>query len=252
MPELPQRSFHAEIENICSQIVKLAAYATEAVSRATQALLDGDLTEAQSIIDGDDALDDTALAIEERCQQLLALQQPMAGDLRQILSALWITAELERNGDLACNICKGTRRLFGVGLSPRMRGLIAEMGEESVRLTRLGVDAFADADSGLAAALDDIDDRLDNLHRSFVQAIIEDGIGSKLDMQPAVQLALIARYYERIGDHAVNIGDRVRYMVEGWAPEQAGAARERERRRLSAMSTDLSGLSDNGDDHYDD
>ena len=251
MTELPQRSFHAELDSICSHIVKLAAYTTEAISRATQALLDGNLTQAQDVIDGDDVLDDTALAIEERCRRLLALQQPMAGDLRQILSTLWITAELERSGDLACNICKGTRRLFGVDLAPRLRGLIAEMSEESVRLTRLGVDAFADSDSGLAAALDDIDDRLDNLHRSFVQAVIEAGIDGRLNTQPAVQLALIARYYERIGDHAVNIGDRVRYMVDGWSREHAGAARERERRRLSMMALDLDGISGNGDDHHD-
>ena len=249
MNEQTQRTFHAEIDSIRGQIVKFAAYVGEAVSRATQALLDGDLAEAQSIIDGDDALDDAALTIEERCQRLLALHQPMAGDLRQILSALWITAELERDGDLACNICKGTRRLFGSDLTPRLRGLIADMGEEAVRLTRLGVDAYADADSGLAAALDDIDDRLDSLHNAFVQTIIEAGIGSNLETQVAVQLALIGRYYERIGDHAVNIGERVRYMADGWMPEHTGVARERERRRLRALSAaDLDGLSDNGAD----
>lgn len=249
MNEQTQRTFHAEIDSIRGQIVKFAAYVGEAVSRATQALLDGDLAEAQSIIDGDDALDDAALTIEERCQRLLALHQPMAGDLRQILSALWITAELERDGDLACNICKGTRRLFGTDLTPRLRGLIADMGEEAVRLTRLGVDAYADADSGLAAALDDIDDRLDSLHSAFVQTIIEAGIGSNLETPVAVQLALIGRYYERIGDHAVNIGERVRYMADGWMPEHTGVARERERRRLRALSADdLDGLSDNGAD----
>lgn len=249
MSEQTQRTFHAEIDSIRGQIVKFAAYVGEAVSRATQALLDGDLAEAQSIIDGDDALDDAALTIEERCQRLLALHQPMAGDLRQILSALWITAELERDGDLACNICKGTRRLFGADLTPRLRGLIADMGEEAVRLTRLGVDAYADADSGLAAALDDIDDRLDSLHRAFVQSIIEAGIGSNLETPVAVQLALIGRYYERIGDHAVNIGERVRYMADGWMPEHTGVARERERRRLRALSADdLDGLSGNGAD----
>ena len=233
MTEQTRKSFHGEIDTIREQIVKLAAHATEAISRATQALLDGNLTEAQQVIDGDDILDDAALTIEETCQRLLALQQPMARDLREILSALWITAELERTGDLASNVCKGTRRLFGTKLAPQLRGLIAEMSEEAVRLTRLGVDAYADADAGLAAALDDIDDRLDNLHRSYVQAIIEAGISVSLDTQPAVQLALIGRYYERIGDHAVNIGDRVRYMVDGWVPEHTGAARERERRRLS-------------------
>ena len=247
MAEPTRKTYHAELDGIRAEIVKLAAYSTEAVSRATQALLDGNLAEAQRVIDGDDVLDDVSLSIEEDCQRLLALQQPMAGDLRHLLSALWITAELERNGDLACNICKGTRRLFGVQLAPRLRGLVAEMSEEAVRLTRLGVDAYADADAGLAAALDDIDDRLDGLHRTYVRAIIEAGIAGHLDTQPAVQLALIGRYYERIGDHAVNIGDRVRYMVDGWVPEHTGAARLRERRRLSRLSAELDGLSDNGE-----
>ena len=242
------RRLHAEIDVISDQIVKLAAYAIEAVSRATRALLDSNLTEAQLVIDGDDALDDVALTIEEDCQILLALHQPMASDLRQILSSLWITAELERTGDLACNICKGTRRIFGTRLTPKLRGLIAEMSEEAVRLTRLSIDAFADSDSGLAAALDDIDDRLDGIHRSFVRAILEAGIGPELEIQPAVQLALIGRYYERIGDHAVNVGHRVRYMVDGWAPEHEGASRERERRRLSAMTADLDSISGNGDE----
>ncbi len=244
----PTRKLHTEIDAIRGQIVTLAAHSTEAISRATQALLDGNLTEAQSVIDRDDAIDDASLTIEEDCQRILALQQPMAGDLRQILSAMWINAELERAADLACNICKGTRRLFGIELAPRLRGLIAEMSEEAVRLTRLGVDSYADSDSGLAAALNDIDDRLDGLHGAYVRAIIEAGIGVRLDTQPAVQLALIGRYYERIGDHAVNIGERVRYMVDGWSPEHAGAARERERRRLGAVKADLDNLSENGDD----
>ena len=242
-----QRTFHVEIDHISDLVVKLASHATEAVLRATQALLDGDLNEAQKVIDGDDALDSITVTIEEKCQRLLILQQPMAIDLRTILSALWITSELERTGDLATNICKGTRRIFGAQLTPKLRGLITEMSEEAVRLTRLGVDSFAEKDSGLAAALHDIDDRLDGLHRSFVKEIIEAGVDSTLKTQAAVQLALIARYYERIGDHAVNIGERVFYMVGGWAPENMGAARERERRRLESMSYDLDNLSDNRD-----
>ncbi len=237
------RPFHVELDAIGSDIVTLAAYSTEAVSRATQALLDGSLTEAQQVIDQDDAIDAAAIAIEEECQRLLALQQPMAGDLRKILSSLWITTELERVGDLASNICKGTRRLFGMQLIPRLRGQIAEMSEEAVRLTRLSVDAFIESDSGLAAALDDIDDRLDATHRAYVQSIFEAGIEVKLETQPAVQLALIGRYYERIGDHAVNIGERVRYMVDGWTPEHAGAARERERKRLDVTRTEVQSLS---------
>ena len=233
-----RKSFHAELDEVRASIVQLAAVATEAIPRATQALLDGDLVDAQALIDGDDAIDSMSVAVEENCYRLLALQQPMAGDLRQVVSAMWIAAEFERTADLAANICKGTRRMFGASFDPRVRGLISEMSEEATRLTRLAIDAYMDADAGLAAALDDIDDRLDSLHATFIQAIFEARGGGGLELQPAVQLALIGRYYERIGDHAVNIGERVRYMVDGWLPEHTGAAREAERERRRQLDAD--------------
>jgi phosphate transport system protein len=86
------------------------------------------------------------------------------------------------------------------------------------------MDAYADGDANLAAALDDVDDLLDQLHHDYIQAILEHHADVH-DVQAAVQLALIGRYYERIGDHAVNIGERVRYMITGWMPEHTGAAR---------------------------
>ena len=92
------------------------------------------------------------------------------------------------------------------------------MADESVRLFRLAMDAYADGDADLAGALDDMDDRLDQLHRDYIQAILE-LYADVRDVQAAVQLALVGRYYERIGDHAVNIGERVQYMVTGWLPE---------------------------------
>ncbi|RMH79246.1 MAG: phosphate transport system regulatory protein PhoU [Actinomyces sp.] len=227
-----RRSFHAQLDEVRARIVQLAAATAEAVPRATEALLEGDLEAAQYLIDGDDRIDALALEVEEKCYRILALQQPMASDLRSVLAAMWITSELERSADLAANICKACRRIFGVALEPRLRGLISEMSEEATRLLRLAVDAYVDGDAGLAAALDDIDDRLDSLHTTYIQAIFESQAGGGIELQPAVQLALIGRFYERIGDHAVNIGERIRYMVDGWLPEHTGAAREHERERL--------------------
>ena len=253
MTEQTRKSFHAEIDEINNLIVQLAAQAGDAVARATEALLRYDLIEAQQIIDDDEHIDVAAIEVEERCQSLLALQQPMAGDLRQILAAMWITAELERTGGLACNICKGARRMFPAELPPKLRGLISEMSEEAIRLIRLSVDSYSEHDAGLASALDDIDDRLDSLHRTFVRNLLEVSRARDLDVQPAVQLALIARYYERIGDHAVNISDRVRYMVSGVMPWRGGIARHatREERVVQELAPDPGEMSSNGEDQPD-
>ncbi|MCY4193121.1 MAG: hypothetical protein OXF04_02335, partial [bacterium] len=89
----------------------------------------------------------------------------------------------------------------------------------------LSIDSYVDRNAGLAAALDDIDDQLDNLNRECVQAVFQAHNDACIDLQAAVQLCLISRYYERIGDHAVNIGERVVYMVTGWLPEYTGSAR---------------------------
>lgn len=250
MTEQTRKSFHAEIDEIDDLLVQLAARAGDAVARATNALLTYNLVEAQQIIDDDDYIDVAAIEVEEKCQSLLALQQPMAGDLRQILAAMWITGELERTGGLACNICKGARRTFRTELPPRLRGLIAEMNEEAIRLIRLSVDSYSERDVALASALDDIDDRLDSLHRTFVKTLLESARTQDLDVQPSVQLALIARYYERIGDHAVNIGDRVRYMVSGIMPWRAGVGRHRssDAASLGRLDPDPTEVSPNGDD----
>ena len=253
MTEQTRKGFHAEIDEINDMILQLAARAGDAVARATDALLTYDLVEAQRIIDDDDHIDAAAIEVEEKCQSLLALQQPMAGDLRQILAAMWITGELERTGGLACNICKGARRMFPAELPPRLRGLIAEMNEEAIRLIRLSVDSYSEHDAALASALHDIDDRLDSLHRTFVKTLLESSRTHDLDVQPSMQLALVARYYERIGDHAVNISDRVRYMVSGVMPWRARLARHRVRDepRTHELSAEPARMSSDGDDKAD-
>ena len=220
-------NYHEELDEVRNTIVTLAAHVTEAIPRATEALIDNNLELAQEVISHDDELDLLSLQIEERCYALIALQQPMASDMRAIVTAMKINGEYERSGDLAVNISKGLRRSYGMTLSPTLRGLITSMSEEAVRLTRLSVDAYAEQHVGLAAALPDIDDRLDDLQADFIQEIFQSHNNGELQLQETVQLALIARFYERIGDHAVNIGERVMYMVTGESPESAGAARAR-------------------------
>jgi phosphate transport system protein len=210
-------TFHHQLADIQRDLVRLAARVTESITAGTEALLDLDQTAAQAIIEGDDEVDDLSADIEERCFNLLARQQPMAGDMRALVTAIRLTSEIERSGDLVVNVAKATRRILGAEMSASLRGLLESMAVEAVKLFRSSMDAYDEGDAALAAALDGLDDRLDNLHREYIQAILE-LYAEHRDIQPAVQLALVGRYYERIGDHAVNIGECVRYMVTGWLP----------------------------------
>jgi phosphate transport system protein len=217
-------SFHHQLDEIQRDLIRVAARVTEAITRGTEALLALDLAAAQALIEADDEIDALTLDVEDRCFTVLARQQPMAGDMRAVVTAIRLTSEIERSGDLVVNVAKATRRLFGTPVPAGLRGLIRAMSAEAVRLYQLAMDAYADGDATLAAALDDMDDRLDQIHKDYIQAILE--LHAEVqDVQVAVQLALVGRYFERIGDHAVNIGERVQYMVTGWLPEHAGAAR---------------------------
>ncbi len=245
-PEM-RKSFHHHLEEVGTELVKLGAMVTETLPRATEVLLEGDLEAAEEIVQGDDAVNELALEVEESCFELLALQQPMASDLRAIVTAIRMCGEIERSGDLVVNIVKAARRIYGVPLDPRLRGLITKMSAEAVALFRHAIDAYAEHDAALAAALDDIDDRLDELHAHFIEAIFECFSGGEVDLQVAVQLAMVARFYERIGDHAVNIGERVEYMVTGWLPEHEAGARKAARQRVEGRATATSPAAPAGD-----
>jgi phosphate transport system protein len=220
-----RKTFHQELDQLRDDMIRLAGMATEALAAGTVAFLDGDLHAIEEIIDNDDEIDELSLAIEEQCFRLLALQNPLASDLRHIIAALRMASEIERGADLVTNTMKAARRLYGTPLDPRLRGLIERMSKDVHRLFRLAIDAYADRNEGLAAALDDMDDDIDDLHAEYIRTIFEVYEGGTTPLQVSVQLALVGRYYERIGDHAVNIGERVRYMVTGWLPEHTGAAR---------------------------
>ncbi len=210
-----RKAFHEGLQGVRTDIVRMGGTVAEALALATDALLAGDLAAAEAIIDGDEAIDTAALELEERCYQLMVLQQPVAVDLRSLVTAVRMIAEIERSGDLVVNIMKGARRMYGTTFDPRLRGLIERLSSESNRLFRLSLDAYIDRNAALAAALDDMDDTVDRLHEDFIQAVLETYETRAMGLQPAVQLALVGRYYERIADHAVNIGDRVRFMITG-------------------------------------
>jgi phosphate transport system protein len=188
-------------------------------------LLNSDLEGADYLLQADDEIDARAIDIEEKCFQELALQSPVAGDLRLLVSMIKIAGELERSADLAVNICKASRRMYGHEIDPTLRDLIAKMSEQAQQLFVSTMEAFNDNDAAKAAAIDDMDSFLDGLHRRFIAEIFEIHASKEIDLQVAVQLAMVARFYERIGDHAVNVSERTRFIVTGWKPELKGAAR---------------------------
>ena len=224
MEEL-RRTFHKEIEGIRQEVLVLGRSVIEAIPRATTVFLKSDLEGADYLVQADDEIDARALSIEENCFQELALQSPVAGDLRQLVSMIKIAGELERSADLAVNICKAARRIYGQKIDPELTDLIAKMSEQAQQLFVSAMEAFEDNDAAKAAAIDDMDSFLDGLHRRFISEIFEIHAREAIDLQVAVQLAMVARFYERIGDHAVNVGEGTRFIVTGWTPELKGAAR---------------------------
>ena len=222
-----RKGFHSELDDIRHGITHLAASVIEAIPRATMVLLDNDLEGADYMLLADADIDRRALDLEERCYGVLALQAPVATDLRRVMAAVKMISEIERSGDLCVNICKAARRIYGAELDPRLRGLISRMSEQAQQLFTYAIDAYVEADAPLASAVPDMDDTLDRLHAEFIEQIFESHAEHRVPLQVAVQLALVARFYERIGDHAVNISRRVRYMVTGWLPSHEGAAKLR-------------------------
>ena len=221
MPEpILRHAFHERLEEIRVGIARMSAGVTELVPRATDVLLDLDLEAAEYIIHGDAAYDTRSLELEEACFSVIALQAPVASDLRAVVSAIKIIADVERSADLCVNICKAARRIYSHQLDPHLRGIIQKIGAQATVVFKEATEAYLHSDAPRAAALHDMDSYLDDLHRQFIQVIFESHAAGHIDLQVAVQLAVVARFYERIGDHAVNIGDRTRYIVDGWLPEQ--------------------------------
>ncbi|MDQ3738900.1 MAG: phosphate signaling complex protein PhoU [Actinomycetota bacterium] len=228
-----RRGFHHALDQIRDEIATLGATVTENIPRATEILLTQDLEGAEYMILSDDAIDAASLDLEDRCYSLLALQAPVASDLRQVVAALRIIAEIERSADLTANLCKAARRIYGHDLDPKLRGIIQKMGDQATQLYKEATESYLAGDSARAAAIDDMDGYLDGLQREFVQAIFESHQMTHIDLQVAVQLAIVARFYERIGDHAVNIGERTQFVVTGWVREQMGAVRHATRQAAS-------------------
>jgi len=211
MPAELRVNFHRDLKVIEDRVMRLFALVAEGLAAATDAFLSGDREAARAVVVRDKEIDALYREIEGLVQHQFALQSPMAGDLRFLITVLRLVPELERSHDLAEHIAQAAARGIARELSPRMRGLVEEMGRVGHEMWREAADAFAEHNSDIHEHLDERDDEMNSLHTSLSAEI---GSGA-LSLPVAMEMVLIARFYERLGDHAVNVAHRVRYLVLG-------------------------------------
>ena len=204
-----RKTFHQELEDINSKVVQLFALVTESLAAATDSLLSGDRDNAMVIKQRDHIIDDINEDLQSVVERNLLLQAPVASELRFLLSVLRIVPELERSGDLAEHIASRAAKGLGSDLTPPVRGLIERMGNLGVAMWREAADAYVDRDATASVHIDELDDELDALHDEMA-ALLE---GGELPLKPALEMALVARFYERLGDHALHISERVHYLA---------------------------------------
>jgi phosphate transport system protein len=206
-----RRRFHQELDDIDAKVIRLFALVTESVAAATDTLLAGDVEAAREVSRRDSLVDQLEVDVEQVAERELLMQTPMAGDMRYLVSVLRVVPELERSGDLAEHIAQRAVTGLAARLTPSVRGRLEQMGSISVDLWRKAADAWVERDGEAAAKLDRLDDRLDELHDDLVAELGEGGVA----LADALQTTLVARFYERLGDHAVHITERVRYLADG-------------------------------------
>ncbi|NLE10619.1 MAG: phosphate signaling complex protein PhoU [Actinobacteria bacterium] len=207
-------AFHKELENLDQGVVRMGALVEQSTQMATAALIECDRELAQRVRDGDDEIDALFLDIEKRSLTLLAQQAPVAGDLRLIVAILRIVNDLERAGDLCYNIAKlaQVEDFCQPELKP-VRALVAEMGQTAAMVMAAAIDAWAAKDDKLATDIARQDDVLDDLHTRLIEKLVE--LKGEDSLASAIRLAMVGRYLERIGDHAVNLSERLRYFLTG-------------------------------------
>ena len=213
-------TFHEELDHISDQLVEMTRIAGSAISRATTALLDADLHLAEDVITGDRTLDHARESLDVLAVDVLARQQPVATDLRVVVTALRMSADLERMGDLARHVAKVARLRFPHSAVPAsFRAHILQMGQVAELVVTKSGSIIAARDVAEAMTLEKDDDAMDDLHRRLFTVLAT----TQLPTETIVDLTLLGRYYERFADHAVSVARRVVYLVTGeYAPESAG------------------------------
>jgi len=202
-------AFHRTLDEIDASVSRLFALVSEAIAASTECLLSDDRQAAAALVRGDDAIDTLALAIEGLAERQLSLQDPKGADLRYLLSILRMVPELERSADLAEHIAARAASGLTPMLTPRLRGLVEQMGAVAVRMWRDATEAFVDRDGEAFDRLRDADDELDNLHEYLTAELVSGSVGVSV----ALEMALVGRFYERLGDHAVHVAERIRFLA---------------------------------------
>ena len=204
-----RQEFQRELEAIEAKVIELFAMVAEDLPGATQALLSGNNEVLQVLTERDQVIDALYLEIEDLVNREILLQAPVASDLRFLLSVLRIVPELERSHDLVVQIASRSNHILGEDLSPRSRGLVERMGNLASDMWRQAADSWYQRDRSAAEALDGRDDEMDELHASLIGELAS----GRMTLPVTMEMTLVARFYERLGDHAVNIARRVIYLA---------------------------------------
>ena len=207
-------AFQDELDGVSQTLSELSSLVSSAITQATHALLTADLTEAEAVIAADDRIDEIQHELDARIIDIIARQQPVASDLRALVTALRMSADLERMGDMAHHIAKITRlRHPGAAVPSELLLTIEEMGKVARLISDKvgGVINSKDIDKALEVEKDD--DEMDLLHRRLFTVLLEPSWPHGIET--AIDMTLIGRYYERYADHAVSVSRRIHFQVTG-------------------------------------
>ncbi len=209
--------YQQQLDNILNELVEMTGGVRAALSQATDALLNADVTAAELVISGDLAIDEARERIENDSFEILARQAPVAGDLRMLVASLRMVADLERMGDLSVHVAKVARLRYPTKAVPaELEHVISEMAKTADEMIASAADIVETRDIRAAQELEVADDEMDRLRRSMFRVLLSDDWDA--GVEPAVDMALLGRYYERIGDHAVSMARRIVFLVTGQHP----------------------------------
>jgi phosphate transport system protein len=210
-----RQEFQRELEAIEAKVIELFAMVAEDIPGATSALLSGDNEVLQKLAEREQVIDALYQEIEELANREIVLQAPVASDLRFLLSVLRIVPELERSHDLVLQIASRANHILGGDLSPRARGLVERMGTLASDMWRQAADSWYQRDRSAALTLADRDDEMDQLYSSMIAELA----AGRMALPVTMEMTLVARFYERLADHAVNIARRVVYLAGSLPPQ---------------------------------